>query len=245
MRNLILSLAMALSILAAISEAQPEVSDKVIVMFGDSTTAPRPETVKQVYAVRIGEELSRSDPHITIHNAGIGGNTTRDAMTRFQSDVLAYNPTLIVIQFGINDAAVDVWQSPPATQPRVPLPEYRQNLRTMITTAQKAQIKVILMTTNPMRWTTHNKELYGKPPYDPANPEGFEQPFLLKYNAALRQLARELDVPLIDVHASYFPWAKQNGLSIKDMLPDGIHPNDLGHSLVAELLSPVIRRLLP
>ena len=39
---------------------------------------------------------------------------------------------MIVIQFGINDAAVDVWKKPPATEPRVPLNEYLDNLRTMI-----------------------------------------------------------------------------------------------------------------
>ena len=52
---------------------------------------------------------------------------------RLARDVLADHPRAVVIQFGINDAAVDVWKRPPATTPRVPLAEYEQNLRWIIT----------------------------------------------------------------------------------------------------------------
>ena len=41
-----------------------------------------------------------------IVNAGAGSNTTEHGRRRFQSDVLAHKPALVIIQFGINDAAV-------------------------------------------------------------------------------------------------------------------------------------------
>lgn len=213
-----------------------------IVMFGDSTTAPRGSL--KVYATQVETMLQSIGSSLGVHNAGIGGNTTRDALKRLQTDVLKYKPRIVVMQFGINDSAVDVWKNPPATEPRVPLAEYLTNLRRMIAAAQQAKAQVILMTTNPLRWTPKLKEMYGKPPYDPAAEDGFDSATLAGYNDALRKLAAELKVPLVDVRAAYPEFAAKHQTTIEGMLLDGMHPNDLGQQLVAELLVPAIRGVL-
>ncbi|MHB1079428.1 MAG: GDSL-type esterase/lipase family protein [Prosthecobacter sp.] len=213
-----------------------------IVMFGDSTTAPRGSL--KVYATRVETMLQSIGSSLGVHNAGIGGNTTRDALKRLQTDVLKYKPRIVVMQFGINDSAVDVWKNPPATEPRVPLAEYLSNLRRMIAAAQQAKAQVILMTTNPLRWTSKLKEMYGKPPYNPAAEDGFDSATLAGYNDALRQLAAELKLPLVDVRAAYPDFAAKHQTTIEGMLLDGMHPNDLGQQLVAELLVPAIRGVL-
>jgi len=210
-----------------------------VVMFGDSTTAPRP-SVSKVYAQRIQESLAAKDSGLSVVNSGIGGNTTRDARKRYERDVLRHQPRIVVMQFGINDSAVDVWQKPPAETSRVPLPEYETNLREMIRLAHQQNIKIILMTTNPLRWTDKLKDLYGKPPYEAGDPLGFEKPVLLSYNEAVRKIAAELNVPLVDIHAAY----AATGKPAEDFLPDGMHPNDKGHALVAEKLLPVIQAML-
>lgn len=210
-----------------------------IIMFGDSTTAER-ASVTKVYAKRIQEKLEGVGSSLQVYNAGIGGNTTRDAKKRFEAEVLAYQPRVIVMQFGINDSAVDVWRKPPATAPRVPLAEYVANLREMITQAQKQGSQVILMTPNPLRWTDKLKEMYGHPPYDAADHLGFEKATLVGYIAALHKLAKELNLPLVDVHAAYAAVGKLSD----EFLPDGMHPNDRGHALVAEKLMPVLRTAL-
>lgn len=211
-----------------------------IVFFGDSTTAPR-SGVRKVYAARVEEILQGVGSSLSFHNAGIGGNTTRDARRRFQQDVLRHRPRLVVLQFGINDAAVDVWKTPPATAPRVPLREYLDNLRALVAEAQRQQVRVILMTTNPLRWSARTQGLYGKPPYDPAAEDGFDAATLAGYNEALRRLAAELQLPLVDVRAAYPAFAARQQTDLGGLLLDGMHPNDLGHQLVAELLVPVIR----
>ncbi|WP_397381902.1 GDSL-type esterase/lipase family protein [Prosthecobacter sp.] len=210
-----------------------------IVMFGDSTTAPRGSL--KVYATRVETMLQSIGSSLGVHNAGIGGNTTRDALKRLQTDVLKYQPRIVVMQFGINDSAVDLWRNPPATEPRVPLAEYLSNLRRMIAAAQEAKAQVILMTTNLLRWTPKLKEVYGKPPYNPAAEDGFDSATLAGYNDALRKLATELKVPLVDVRAAYPEFAAKHQTTIEGMLLDGMHPNDLGQQLVAELLVPAIR----
>ena len=218
-------------------KAQPKPGG--ILMFGDSTTAPRGSL--KVYATLVETALQSIGSSLSVHNAGIGGNTTRDALKRLQSDVLQYQPRLVVMQFGINDSCVDVWKNPPATAPRVPLAEYLANMRRIIAAAQEAKAKVILMTTNPLRWTPKLKELYGKPPYNPAAEDGFDSATLAGYNDALRQLAAELKVPLVDVRAAYPAFAAKHQTTAAALLLDGMHPNDLGQQLVAELLVPAIR----
>jgi lysophospholipase L1-like esterase len=213
-----------------------------IVMFGDSTTAPR-GTVK-VYAQRVETALQSIGSSLTVHNAGVGGNTTTAALKRLQTDVLAYKPRIVVMQFGINDSAVDVWRKPPATQPRVSLDTFLANYHAMIAATRKQGAKVILMTTNPLRWTSKTRELYGKPPYNPDAEDGFESANLRAYNEAVRALAKELDVPLVDVHAAYPGFAVKHKTTVDQMLLDGMHPGDTGHELVAELLVPAIRDLL-
>jgi lysophospholipase L1-like esterase len=214
-----------------------------IVLFGDSTTAAR-QGVRKVYADRLREALSASGADLTVVNAGVGGNTTRDALNRLERDALRHRPRLLVLQFGINDSAVDVWKQPPATTARVPLPEYLDNLRAMVRTARTQQIQVVLMTPNPLRWTPKLKSLYGKPPYDPAAEDGFESATLRPYIAALRHLATELTLPLVDVHAAYPAFAAHHQTSMDTLLLDGMHPNDLGHQLVAQQLLPVIQKAL-
>lgn len=219
----------------------PEPKPNGIIMFGDSTTAYRNGAVQKVYSVRVDDALQSIGSSLSVHNAGIGGNTTRDALKRMDRDVLRYQPKVVVLQFGINDAAVDVWKKPAATESRVPLAEFTANLRSLITSAREHKAKVILMTTNPVRWTSKLKELYGKPPYNPDAADGFESAKLQAYNEAVRSLARELKVPLVDVRAAYEGFAAKHQTTVDGLLLDGMHPSDLGHQLVSELLLPAIR----
>jgi len=209
-----------------------------IVMFGDSTTAERPGAIEKVYADRVREALQGTGSTLSVYNAGVGSSTTKNARDRLARDVLAHKPRVVVIQFGLNDAAVDVWKESPATASRVPLTEYEQNIRWIIATLRAQNVKPVLMTTNPLRWTSKLRDLYGKPPYRPDEPDGFDAPVLASYNEAVRRLAAELAVPLVDVHAAF---TAQNA---DKLLLDGMHPNDAGHQLIAELLAPILREQL-
>ena len=126
----------------------------------------------------------------------------------------------------------------------MPPADYLENLRAMISAAQQQKAKVILMTTNPIRWTPKLRDMYGKPPYDAARDDGFDSPHLAAYNEALRKLAAELGLPLVDVRAAYPGFAAKHGTTIDGLLLDGMHPNDLGHQLAGELLVPAIRAAL-
>ncbi len=201
-----------------------------VVVFGSSTTAPRGKT--KIYADFLAETFAERGGGVEIVNAGVPGNTTTLGRRRFERDALAHQPSAIVIQLGINDSTVDVWKDPPATGSRVSLEDYRENLRYFVDEGRKIGSEVILMTPNALRWTPKLRELYGKPPYDPDEENGLNK-ILESYAQAVRDVAQEKGVPLVDVFAAY---GKLSGPLQDELLPDGMHPNSNGHQLVADLL---------
>ena len=211
-----------------------------LVTFGDSTTAPRESL--EVYSELLEKQLKVKAPTARVINAGVRGNNTEDASRRFQKDVLGHKPDLVVLQFGINDSAVDVWKDPPADKPRVDLKNFRNHLQYFIRTLKTRGVRVVLMTPNPLRWTPRLRELYGKPPYQPEDPEGMNR-LLLTYAAAVRELAREESVALVDIDAAFRDYAHGHG-SLDDLLIDGMHPNQQGQRLVAEMLGKTVVDLL-
>jgi lysophospholipase L1-like esterase len=209
--------------------AAPAPEPITIVAFGDSTTAVRGST--KVYATLLQEELR----NVRIINAGVSGNTTEMARKRFEQDILRHQPQIVIIQFGINDAAVDVWKTPAATEPRVPLERYEANLRHFVQTLKSKKARVVLMTPNPLRWTPKLKEMYGQPPYRPENVEGFNAP-LAPYCEAARRVAREEGAELLDIQQAFVEYAQKRGVTVDSLLSDGMHPNDDGHRIEADLL---------
>ena len=210
------------------------------VAFGDSTTAPR--GALQVYADCLKSELPKKGIQAEIINAGVGGNTTVAAKARFEKDVLARHPDIVVIQFGINDSAVDVWNKPPATEPRVKKQQYTENLGYFVDRLRERGCLVILMTPNPLRWTPGLKGQYGKPPYRPDRADGFNVT-LSPYADCVRAVAKKKRVALVDVYAAFEAYGKVKGQSVDDLLLDGMHPNDKGQRLVAELLIATVLKL--
>ncbi len=212
-----------------LDKTMPVDKKKTIVAFGDSTTAPRGNV--KIYSMRLAKKL----PGYKIVNSGVPGNTTRMAKARFKKDVLAHQPDIVIIQFGINDSTIDVWKNPPATGSRVLLSEYEENLKYFISRLKENNCRIILMTPNPMRWTKKLKEMYGKPPYDPDNELGFNV-MLDKYVAMMKKVAKNEKVTLLDINRAYYDYARNNAIKLDDMFLDGMHPNNTGHKLVAEKL---------
>lgn len=208
-----------------------------IVAFGDSTTAPR-EGVR-TYTQLVEAGLRDDGVSAEVINAGVPGDTTEDARARFDADVVTLAPDCVVIQFGINDAALDVWRDPPAGTPRVGLDRYTENLDHFARRLTAVGSRCVLMTPNRLTWTPETLDLYGRAPYDPADPDGFSRP-LEPYAQRTRDLAARHGLPLIDVAAAYARETTAGG-DIGRYLLDGIHPNDAGHRLVASRLLDALR----
>ncbi len=220
---------------AALAATAPRVP--TLVAFGDSTTATRGPLA--VYAQLLARELPAAGQPIRVINAGVGGNTTDMARARFESDVLKVRPDVVVIQFGINDGVVRVWEKPPPTKSRVSLERYGENLRHFVRTLRAQGARPILMSPNPLRWTPELVRLYGRPPYHPEEPDGFNL-HLARYAALVGQVAAEEHVPFVDVYGRFQSLGGEGGRGIDALLLDGMHPNAAGHRLIADWLQPLV-----
>lgn len=231
-------------VLIALAFSQPVVLSQdaappktlTIVAFGDSTTALRP-TVEKVYADRLPTMLEAHGISATVINSGVGGSHTghlednalhkrQHALDRFQTAVRDHDPDIVIIQFGWNDSWVD--QGGEESASRIPLADYRKNLHHMVTTLQDDGAKVILMTPNRPQatmaaWRVKRTE---------------------EYVDAVRELASELKLPLVDVWAAYAQYNSIDGQNSDVLLVDEVHPGDKGHALVAEQLAKLIPELI-
>ncbi len=204
-----------------------------VVAFGASTTAKKSNML--VYLDCLERDLPQHGIEIVAINSGIGGNTSAAARKRFPQDVLDHHPDLVIIQLGTNDSAVDVWKTPPVDKPRVSLEDFRENLEYFIETLKKRGCKVLLMTPQPLRWAPHLKKLYGKPPYDPNDPDGFNV-VIRSYVDCVRKLAEERSVSLADVFTAFEEYDACEGQSMDNLYTDGMHPNAQGYELIAKVM---------
>jgi lysophospholipase L1-like esterase len=65
-----------------------------------------------------------------------------------------------------------------------------------------------------------------------------------QYAAAVVGLSQSLHVPLVDVHAGFLARYGTNPTVFTGMA-DYLHPNDIGHRYVADLLEPVLVSAVP
>ena len=207
------------------TDGDPVVTDTTTTLaFGDSTTAPR--TVDNqpltVYCDLLRAELPDRGLVGPVINAGVGGNTTADAMARFQTDVLDRDPDIVVMQFGINDCRIYDGN----TEPRVSLATYKSNMTTMTQQLKAAGKKVVLMTPNPLYWSERIHDLWNYTEEEVAASDPVNE-----YAEAVRQIASAEDVPLVDIYNLF----KQQE-DYQSLLLDDIHPNAEGHRLVANAL---------
>ena len=147
----------------------------------------------------------------------------KHALERLQNEVLAKDPDVTVVCFGINDSWIDTGKN----SSRIPLMDFKKNLIYIINTIQAEESNVILMTPNALG------KRHEKWRYDSTN----------KYVEAIREIAYQLDVTLIDQWKIWENYAS-SGKDIDEFLLDGTHPNDLWHAQLAELLAERIKQLI-
>ena len=76
--------------------------------------------------------------YLRVTNSGVSGNTSRDLLQRFDSDVVSLNPDWVSICIGIND----VWRqfdSPAIPDGQVMPEEYEANLEKMILSVKESK----------------------------------------------------------------------------------------------------------
>lgn len=207
-----------------------------IVCMGDSITRGIREgvTAEQTYEQLLQKRLTETVGPVMVINAGIGGERTDQAIKRLDRDALAMNPDYVTLMYGTNDCHWD----PGATGPRLPIDEYEANLRQMIARIREAGAVPVLVTPPPLTFAL-GKIVKLNPVYKERGITFETQ----RYVHRVRHIARQMNVPLIDIYAAYGELAVA-GKNIDDYYTDGCHPNPAGHKLIADWFHEVFVDLL-
>jgi lysophospholipase L1-like esterase len=192
---------------------------KTLVIIGDSTVCNWPESdVRRGWGQFIQDYFSDS---LVVVNMARSGRSTKTFMREGLWDkVLALKPDYVLIQFGHNDSHDP--HRPEATDAQT---EFKDYLRRYITQARRLGAVPILVT-----------PMYRRQ-FDEA---GRIQDNLLPYAEAMKDVARETGVPLVDLNSAsenlYLQLGPQRVQELANSPSDQTHFNQKGAQMMAELV---------
>lgn len=200
-----------------------------IVLFGDSITQHGFEDGG--WAASVADYFSR---RADVFNRGFGGYNTRWANYLLPTLFPEGDKHLLVtVWFGANDAAA------PGENPHVPLDEFGRNLRSMLEHLKRTADHVVVLTPPPVHGPTRldfqrRKFGSGATGVLERNTETAGQ-----YAAEAVRVARELEVPVLDVHRLMLAepdWSKFVGGPGAGAVGDGLHLSAEGQRFVGSRL---------
>jgi len=163
-------------------------------------------------------QLVENQIQVTVLNRGIGGDTSGGLLSRFYPEVVQHQPEMVMILGGTNDLWWDL-----------DINMILANIFAMTCQAQHHNIVPLVGLPIPMVVEKAGKQ-------DFAAPEGGYDRCVEKLAALAKALARSAkqnDTACLDF---YHPFCDKSGnAKAKYFLDDGLHPNEAGHRLMAEI----------
>lgn len=187
--------------------------DFKLVAYGDSITAGGDATKPEwIFWNRWADHLRHRHPQARINalNGATGGDATVQGLARLPDKVLAQQPDLVLLGFGMNDH----------NRGGVPLPQFEANLKEMIRRIREANgAEVVLFSAFP------------------PNPHWkFGSHRMADYAAATERVARETGCAFADVFGNWQRLSERK--KPEDLLGNNInHPNDFGHWIYFQVLA--------
>jgi lysophospholipase L1-like esterase len=196
-----------------------------IVFFGDSIT--QAGVSPNGYITVLGNMIAQKGlkDQYELVGAGISGNKVTDLYLRLEDDVLAKNPTTVVIWIGVND----VWHKKMGTG--TDAAKFEQFYNAILKKLQAKNIKVVMCTPATIgEKTDFSNELDGD---------------LNKYANMVRSIAAQNNCALIDLRKAFLAYNLANNTANNDkgiLTADGVHLNDKGNMLVAgEMMKALVK----
>ena len=159
--------------------------------------------------------------------AGIGGNKVYDLYLRLENDVLSKNPDVVFIFVGVND----VWHKR-TYGTGTDADKFEKFYTAIIKKLQEKNIKAVLCTPAAIgEKTDYSNELDGD---------------LNKYSAIIRSLAKNNNLPIVDLRNTFLEYNKKYNAENKEagiLTSDRVHLNEKGNQVVAEEMWKVIKTL--
>ena len=179
----------------------------------------------------VTDRIAERGMQCLVQNPSVNGNTTRMALERMPYDVLAHNPDVVLVQFGMNDC--NYWRTDNGV-PRVSPAEFEANLIDIVDRCFHAGARSVLLNTNHPTTRTQGEVYPGKGSYEESN---------RSYNAIIRSVAASYDgnVRLCDIEAVF---RNAGGELAQYVLEDGLHLSVAGHRLYVEAVEPHLASLI-
>jgi lysophospholipase L1-like esterase len=206
-----------------------------IVAFGDSNTENTFHTHGRMNWVSLLDEaIFETYGHgvCTVVNSGKCGSSYQEGLTRLDRDVLCFNPDLVIIAFGMNEAGLGMKG----------LESFKHDVKTTVKRIRETcGSEILIRTPNPIVAEPGGPYPLGKGPGDAYDPEN--RP-LKEYSAVLVGLAKELNCEIVDHYAMWtgekFTVKKPvaNPCGLWPRMADRMHPNWLGHLVFYRELAP-------
>lgn len=200
-------------------------------IFGDSICFGQYVSVHKTWCALLSTalELDNEFSNVLIQVAARNGETSRQALQRIEFDILHHRPTVVLAQFGLNDA--NYWITDKG-KPRVDSDEYVDNMLSIANQClANGTSRVILANNHPI---SKNISHMPKDAYI-ANTQ--------LYNNLLRGAITKLNNPrimLLDIEQAFLNQEMNNVY----LLADGIHLNDAGHRLYFSYSSIAVKSAL-
>ena len=198
--------------------------NKRVIFFGDSITEQGAKPGGYISVMR--DMLTQQNiTNYDLTGAGVGGNKVYDLYLRMQEDVIQQSPDIVVIWVGVND----VWHKS-MFGTGTDADKFEKFYRAIIKELQSNSIKVVLVTP-----TTIGEK------YDYSNQQDGD---LNKYSQIIRNIAKELNLSLVDLHSIFHTYEVNNNTAneAKGILTvDGVHLNDAGNKLAANEIWKVLK----
>ena len=178
-----------------------------IVAFGSSNTERRIEGLHWFDWLDLALAQSYGRAHHCI-NAGLGGDTSRGLLARFEEDIALYRPHAVFVTIGGNDAKPDSGLDAAA---------FRDNLL-----ALEGRIRALGAT--PILQTYYAADT------DALGPE--HGPRFLAFMDIVREVAAATGAPLIDHHRRWEPLRHRHPDLYRTLMLDALHVNALGNMVL-------------
>lgn len=206
-----------------------------IVAFGDSVThgavGPGEFDYETVYWNRLRKKINdvRNFVPVNVINAGIGGITAKESLTRMEGQVFAHNPDLVIVCFGLNDV-------------NGTLNEYISPMKSIFERCNSQKCDTIFMTPNMLNTyvaddTDENLRGYAAKTAEMQNSGRMD-----KYIYSAVQVADDLGIKVCDCYGEWKKLAETEDTTM--LLVNRInHPTKEMHELFADGLFKIIRAL--
>ncbi|MCY3629062.1 MAG: SGNH/GDSL hydrolase family protein [Bacteroidetes bacterium] len=219
-----ISLALFLSLMTI----QPGQAQSRINFLGDSITEAGVNPGG--YVTLVADSLQTLDAEIEVLGAGISGNKVPDLLARLDEDVLAHEPTHVVIYIGIND----VWHHFEFDHVTGTDPEtFEEGLGELIDRVEESGAAVLLCTPSVIGEDTES--------------DAEVNLRLAEYAQLSRGVAQEKNVHLCDLRASleaYLVEQNQDKVYEGILTTDGVHLNAAGNRFVANFMIQELQSVL-